>query len=216
MPKNVYPFKLNNVILPRILSNVSINLLWNFREKEKKIYLTFDDGPNEELTDWILEILERYHARATFFCLGKNVERFYGQYQKILKYGHSIGNHSYSHLKGWSTKNKKYFLDIEKAGKLINSDLFRPPHGRVRLSQINHLKKNYKIVLWDVLSKDYNPNYRPEKIIRRIILHARPGSVVVFHDSKQAEKNLKQVLPAILDYYHNKGYIFSSIPFKQD
>jgi len=199
------------VILPRILSKVSKNLLWNFREDEKKIYLTFDDGPTEDLTDWILQTLKGYNARATFFCLGKNAERFKDQYQKILDHGHTVGNHSFSHLNGWSTKNQKYFQDIKKAHKLINSNLFRPPHGRIKFSQINHLKKNYRIVLWDVLSKDYSPNYHPEKIIQRVIRHSRPGSVVVFHDSKQAEKNLKQVLPRILEYYHNKGYIFWQI-----
>ncbi|MGM0496510.1 MAG: polysaccharide deacetylase family protein [Bacteroidota bacterium] len=203
------------MILPGILSKVSKNLVWNFKGEEKKIYLTFDDGPTEDLTDWILETLERYHAKATFFCLGKNVERFKDQYQKILNSGHAVGNHSFSHLKGWSTKNKKYFRDIEKAGELINSDLFRPPHGKIRLSQIKHLKADYKIVLWDVLSKDYNTNISPEKIIQRVIRLSRPGSVVVFHDSKQAEKNLKQVLPVILEYYQNRGCTFSSIPYKQ-
>ena len=203
------------MILPRILLKVSKNLIWKFREKEKKIYLTFDDGPTEDLTDWILKILERYHAKATFFCLGKNVEHLKSQYQKILNAGHAVGNHSFSHLKGWSTKNHSYFRDIEQARELINSNLFRPPHGRIKFSQIYHLKTNYRIFLWDVLSKDYNPNYKPEKIIQRVIRLSRPGSVIVFHDSKQAEKNLKQVLPTILEYYHNKGYIFLPIPYKQ-
>ena len=203
------------MILTRIFSKSSKNLLCNFREEEKIIYLTFDDGPTEDLTNWILEVLEHYHAKATFFCLGKHVERFPGQYQNILYAGHSVGNHSFNHFKGWFTKNQKYFHDIEKAGKLINSNLFRPPHGKIRLTQIKELKASYKIVLWDVLSKDYNTNYSPEKIIQRVIRLSRPGSVVVFHDSKQAEKNLKQVLPAILEYFQNKGYTFSSILPKQ-
>ena len=202
--------------LPRILSKVSKNLIWNFREEEKKIYLTFDDGPTEELTDWILETLERYHAKATFFCLGKNAARFKNQYQKILHAGHAVGNHSYSHLKGWSKKNLKYFRDIEQAGELIHSNLFRPPHGRIGFSQIKHLKTDYKIIMWDVLSIDYNPNYKPEKIIQRVIRLSRPGSIVVFHDSNSAEKNLKEVLPVILNYFQNKGYTFSSIPYKQN
>ncbi len=196
-----------------MLSKVSKNVLWNFNRDEKKIYLTFDDGPTGELTNWILETLERYHAKATFFCLGKNVECFKAQYQKILDSDHAVGNHTYNHLKGWFTKNQTYYQDIEKAGALIHSRLFRPPHGRIKFSQNNHLKKNYRIVLWDILSKDYSPNYNPERIIQRIIRHSQPGSVVVFHDSKQAEKNLKHALPAILEYYHNKGYIFSSIPY---
>ena len=202
------------MILPGLCSKLSKNLLWHFSEDEKKIYLTFDDGPTEELTDWILQTLEDYNARATFFCLGRNAERFKDQYQKILKHGHAVGNHSFSHLKGWFTKNQKYYRDIEKTRKLINSNLFRPPHGRIKYSQIKYLKTAYKIVLWDVLSKDYNRNYKPKRIIQRVIRLSRSGSVIVFHDSKQAEKNLKQVLPRILEYYHNKGYIFSSIPYK--
>jgi peptidoglycan/xylan/chitin deacetylase (PgdA/CDA1 family) len=189
--------------------------IFQFKDtEEKKMYLTFDDGPTEDLTSWILNLLKTYQAKATFFCLGKNAERFPGHLQQILDEGHVIGNHTFHHLKGWCTKNKDYYRDIELAQTFLNSSYFRPPHGRMKLSQYKHLKQSYSIVLWDVLAKDYRENYSPARILQRIIRKAGPGSILVFHDSQKAEANLKQVLPEVLNYYYKQGYTFHSVPPK--
>jgi peptidoglycan/xylan/chitin deacetylase (PgdA/CDA1 family) len=198
--------------LAGIASNFYKEVIWRFNDTEKKLYLTFDDGPSGNLTNWILKVLASYQAKATFFCLGRNVERFPGQYQRIINDGHVVGNHSYNHLKGWKTKNASYYEDIEKAHGWIQSNYFRPPHGKLRPSQLKELKQSYKIVLWDVLTKDYRQDYEPARIYRRITRKTRKGSILVFHDSLEAEANLKQVLPDILNYYHNQGYTFCSLP----
>jgi peptidoglycan/xylan/chitin deacetylase (PgdA/CDA1 family) len=187
--------------------------IFHYRDtEEKKLYLTFDDGPTEHLTRWILKLLQAYHAKATFFCLGKNADRFPEQYQEIIDNGHIVGNHTQNHKKGWCTNNQAYFRDITNAQKLLKSPYFRPPHGKIKKSQFNHLKQSYNIVFWDVLTKDYRQDYEPAQIYKRIIRKTRKGSVLVFHDSLQAEANLKQVLPDILNYYNNQGYTFCSLP----
>jgi len=200
------------VILEKIGSILYRGAVFHFKNTEqKKLYLTFDDGPTEYLTSWILETLRGYKAKGTFFCIGKNAERYPDQYQQIINDGHIVGNHSHNHLKGWCTNNRAYFQDIADAQKLLNSNYFRPPHGKMKVSQINHLRQSYNIILWDVLAKDYKKKITPERIFQRIIRKARPGSILVFHDSLQAEMNLRRVLPCILEYYYHQGYEFSLI-----
>ncbi len=204
------------------------SLLWNFDIKEKIIYLTFDDGPIPEITPWVLKKLRDYNAKATFFCIGDNVVKNPEIFKMILQEGHAIGNHTYNHLNGWETDRKTYTENILKAEtviqKFINiynktalshlpgNKLFRPPFGRIAVSQIKDLGKfDYKIVMWDVISGDYDQNKGYETCLRNVIKHTRPGSILVFHDSTKAFNNLQRILPEVLSIYSKSGFEFRSL-----
>lgn len=189
------------------------NFIWNFPDQDKNIFLTFDDGPTPGITEWVLSVLKEHNAKATFFCLGKNVENNQSLFKQIITEGHSVGNHGYDHIKGWRTRNEIYFHNIRKASKHINSNLFRPPYGRIKPSQISQLKKDFKIIMWDVLTRDYNSNLKKETCLKRTLHSIKSGSIILFHDTKKAEKNLKYVLPKVLKYYSEKGFRFRSIDF---
>jgi len=191
-----------------ILKTLFPGLIWNIPDEKNKVFLTFDDGPDPKVTPWVLDVLNRYKAKATFFCLGKNIEKYPDLFQRIRDEGHAVGNHSYSHLDGWRTKNKGYFEDIECADKLIQSNLFRPPYGRIKLSQIRVLKEKYKIVMWDVMSGDFKSNATPEKCLRNIEKYSRSGSIIVLHDTGRAQGHLTSVLPCIIDRFTRKGFTF--------
>jgi len=158
-----------------------------------------------------LDILDQYQAKATFFCLGRNVEKHQKVYESIIERGHSVGNHTYSHLKGWHTSDKEYFADIELASHFIGSKLFRPPYGRIRRSQIRSLKKEYKIILWEVMSHDYENRVSKESSLRAVIRYARKGSIIVFHDSLKAWPKLQYILPELLKHFKEKGFSFERI-----
>ncbi|HRH65511.1 MAG TPA: polysaccharide deacetylase family protein [Bacteroidia bacterium] len=196
----------------RFLSFFYPSLLWHVPVREKIIYLTFDDGPIPEVTPWVLAELKNRNAKATFFCIGDNVQKHSGIYQLILDDGHSVGNHTFHHLNGWNTPVRKYAEDVARAGRLIASRLFRPPYGKIRVSQIALLKKHYRIVMWDVLSKDYDRNLNGEECFRRVVKSTRSGSVIVFHDSLKAIERLRIALPKVLDYFTGLGYKFESLP----
>lgn len=182
---------------------------WKIKTDAKELYLTFDDGPTPEITQWVLEQLDKFNAKATFFCIGRNIDRHPDIYENIINRGHSVGNHTYSHLKGWHTKNSEYFNDIELASQCINSKLFRPPYGRAKYSQISRLKKEgYKLFMWDVLSEDYNHNISEEKCLQNVIYNTQNGSIIVFHDSLKAKKNLLATLPTVLKTFTQQGYEF--------
>lgn len=170
------------------------------------IYITFDDGPHPDITPWVLDELDKYSAKATFFMVGENAERFSETRALVLKRKHSIGNHSHNHLKGWSNRSAKFYKNIERAGEFTSSKLFRPPYGQIRPSQIRHLRKTYKIIMWSVLSKDYLGNLDCKKALARICRQTKPGSIVVFHDSAKAENQLRQLLPAYLAYCKQMGF----------
>jgi len=187
------------------------NLIWNFKGKDKELFLTFDDGPNPEITDWVLSVLKEYDAKATFFCVGNKVEQHPEVYNKIISQGHSIGNHTYSHKKGWTTASKEYISDVAKASEFIHSSLFRPPYGRIRPHQMKALKKEYKIIMWDVLSKDYDENVSNNDCLKNVLDYAESGSIIVFHDKLEAQEKLKFVLPKVLDHFTAKGYTFNAI-----
>ncbi len=187
------------------------NLTWHFRGRANEIFLTFDDGPTPEITPWVLSVLEDYNAKATFFCLGSKVKNNPEIYHQILKSGHVTGNHTYSHLSGWKTPNQKYYDDIKKASAFIDSKLFRPPYGRISPLQLKNLKKEYQIIMWDVLSDDYHPKTSPQKCFKNIVNYAKPGSIIVFHDNEKAIVNLKYALPEILKYFSEQGFVFKSI-----
>jgi peptidoglycan-N-acetylglucosamine deacetylase len=187
------------------------DVVWDKRASGRTIFLTFDDGPTPLITEEVLNILDRYNARATFFCLGRNVERHPQVYKEILKRGHAVGNHTYSHLKGWKCTNEEYYQDIMLAGHLIHSTLFRPPYGQVRRSQVKHLKKHYKIILWEVMSHDYENRVSKERSLRAVLRYSKEGSIIVFHDSVKAWNKLSYILPKLLEHFTERGFSFESI-----
>ena len=198
--------------IPRILSWSVKSLTWEIPSGQKEVYLTFDDGPTPEVTEWVLDELDKYHAKATFFCLGKNVEANSELYKKILTKGHAVGNHSYSHMKGFRSSVKRYKRDIDQAAGLIDSKLFRPPYGRILPGQAKQLKKYYTIIMWTVLSVDYNPKVSGAQVVRNVLENVRPGSIIVFHDSVKASENLYAALPKVLEFLKENEYGMVSIP----
>jgi peptidoglycan/xylan/chitin deacetylase (PgdA/CDA1 family) len=184
---------------------------WSFPDKTKEIFLTFDDGPVPETTPWLLNLLDQYDAKATFFLIGKNVEKNPDLYKEIIQRGHAVGNHTYSHVSGWKLGFRKYIDDIKLARKYINSDLFRPPYGKITPLQLNYLKRRFNIIFWDVLSADYNTKITGEKCLINVLSKYKDGSIIVFHDSVKAHKNLSYTLPLVLDHFKNLEYKFGTI-----
>ncbi len=194
-----------------ILKIIFPNLIWNMKTNEKEIYLTFDDGPHPEITQQVLEILNRFNTKATFFCVGENVSKFPEIFHSIISNGHSVGNHSYNHISGWKSSNKEYFTSIEKANKLIMSGLFRPPYGRITPSQIKILKRKYSIIMWTVLSYDFDKKVSKEQCLKNSIIKTQPGSIVVFHDSLKSADNLLYALPLFLKHFTDEGFVFKTL-----
>lgn len=188
----------------KILKWLYPDVVWSIDDKEG-IYLTFDDGPTPGVTEWILHTLERYDAKATFFVLGKNVELYPDLYQMILDKGHKIGNHTYSHQKGYSMSTEDYLEDVDLAGDMLRTELFRPPYARITRTQLKQLAQRYRIVMWNVLSRDYNPYVTPKKCLRGTIKGLRGGDIVSLHDSAKSFKNTSYVLPALLRYAREMG-----------
>ncbi len=189
---------------------------WRMPDRDQTVYLTFDDGPHPTITPWVLAQLKTYGAAATFFCIGKNVERYPGVYQQILAAGHRTGNHTYSHPNGWKTATPAYLQDVRKAGDLIDSMIFRPPYGRITQKQAAGLAKtlqkpNVAVVMWDVLSADFDLSISPQACAGIVLKHVRPGSIVVFHDSEKAFRNLQIALPLVLEALSQRGYSFGKI-----
>ncbi|MCW5910715.1 MAG: polysaccharide deacetylase family protein [Cyclobacteriaceae bacterium] len=192
-------------------------LTWRIPASEKKVYLTFDDGPVPGPTEFVLDTLQKFRATATFFCIGDNVRKHPHIFQKVVQQGHRIGNHTFNHLKGWGASLQAYTENVRQCEEEIdqhlpgNPKLFRPPYGRITCSQINALKTKYKIIMWDVLTQDYRHSMAPDTCIRGTIQATRPGSVVVFHDSYKAERNLVFALPRYLEYLADEGYSFGRL-----
>lgn len=185
--------------------------IWNFHPDSKSIYLTFDDGPIPGPTDFVLEQLEKYNAKATFFCIGDNVKKNPDLFQKLIHNGHRIGNHSHNHLNGWQHNTNDYVENVRNAEEFISSDIFRPPYGRIKKQQANILIEKYRIIMWDVLSCDYDKNVSPDQCYLNVVKNIRPGSIVVFHDSLKAFKNLEYSLPKSLAFFTDEGYDFKTI-----
>ncbi len=198
---------------PRFIQKLFPNYHWRVDQtgEQPTIYLTFDDGPIPQLTPWVLEQLARYNAKATFFCVGNNVRRYPAVLQQTLAAGHTVGNHTMHHLDGWKTDNVPYFHDVRHCAVQLKTSLFRPPYGRLKPSQAQFLQRHYTVVMWDVLSGDFDPELTPEDCYDNIVDNARPGSIVVLHDSLKAEENVRAILPRILEHYTQLGYTFASL-----
>lgn len=205
-----------NLSPPKFFTHFFPNLIWCFPDEKDAVFLTFDDGPTQVVTPWVLDQLAKYNAKATFFCLGKNVEMNPDIFNRILAEGHAVGNHTYSHLKGWATENSQYIQDIDFANGLLKSKLFRPPYGRIKPSQFKLLKKRYKIIMWNILSMDYSKRVSPRRVVNNVLNHVKPGDIIVFHDSKKAERSIRYSLPRVLEAMSNKGLKFKSIEFPQE
>ena len=184
---------------------------WQVKTNEKVLYFTFDDGPIPELTPKALKILDKYNAKATFFVVADNVRKHPDVYQQVTDAGHAIGNHSYNHVKGWKLSNDDYYSNIAKAGKLLNTKLFRPPYGQITPSQAKHLAKDYNIIMWSVLSGDYDKNTSPEQCFNNILRKAKNGSIIVMHDNLKAEENMLFALEESLKHFSQLGYRFDSL-----
>jgi peptidoglycan/xylan/chitin deacetylase (PgdA/CDA1 family) len=201
---------------PWWLKKIYPRRVWHIATKEKIIYLTFDDGPDPGATGFVLETLKTFNAKATFFCIGKNVARQPAMYKRILDEGHRVGNHSYHHYNGWKTGTEEYLSDVSKAAELINSDLFRPPYGRLQSSQGKRIgeamrNRSAKIIMWDVLSGDFDNAVSGEKCVQYVLENSGPGSIIVFHDSEKAFERLAYALPKVLAAFVEKGYRFEHL-----
>lgn len=204
---------------PKFVSRLFPNRVWALPIRGNNVYLTFDDGPIPEVTPWVLEQLDTYQATATFFCIGDNVKKYPDVFQKVCDAGHGVGNHTQHHLNGWKTNSEKYLEDVEKCQSTMGyhqssiTNLFRPPYGKMTTKQSKALQKQgYSLIMWSILSKDYNANISEEKCLQNVLKYIRPGSIVVFHDSLKAEKNLRYVLPRVLAYCKEKKWDCSAIP----
>ncbi len=207
--------------MPRFIQRLYPERIWAFSRSSNSVFLTFDDGPIPEVTPWVLDELKKHNAKSTFFCIGENVQKHPEIFQRILSEGHSVGNHTFNHLNGWKTATSEYIENIEKAKKKMHNSefkiqnsrlLFRPPYGKITSKQAKTIqKKGFKIVMWDIISYDYGTNVSEEKCLQNVLKNIRSGSVVVFHDSLKAEKNLRYVLPKVLEFLNENKLSASTI-----
>jgi peptidoglycan/xylan/chitin deacetylase (PgdA/CDA1 family) len=194
------------------------NYVWDIPNNENKVYLTFDDGPTPEITEWTLAQLKKYNTKATFFCIGDNIKKYPEIFQKVVAEEHSIGNHTFNHLNGWETSTQNYIensrlYEVEHCKQSTkNCKLFRPPYGKIKPSQSKILRKlGYKIIMWEVLSEDYDSSVSPEKCLENVLKNVTSGSIVVFHDSQKAYRNLEYALPRTLEFLKEKGFVCEKI-----
>lgn len=202
----------------KFIKKIFNNLVWDIPNSENKIYLTFDDGPVPEVTEWVLDLLKSEEIKATFFCIGDNIKKYPEVYKKILAEGHQTGNHTFNHLNGWKTENRNYIENLKlcKFEHLkLNTEhflLFRPPYGKIKPSQSKLIRQlGYKIIMWDILSYDFNKSISAEKCLKNVISNTEQGSIIVFHDSVKAEKKLKYALPKAIQILKAKGFVFDVI-----
>lgn len=225
---------------PKLIKGIFPKYIWNMPDNQKVLYLTFDDGPTPEITNWTLDLLKSYNAKATFFCIGNNIEKHPQIFKDIIKDGHAIGNHTFHHLKGWQINTDIYVEDVLKTEKVINFEnpnsqtskvyqnrsstidnqqssihnqkLFRPPYGKIKPSQGKQLLNlGYKIIMWDILAFDWKDSLPKEQCAKNVISKAEAGSIVVFHDSLKASKNMMHALPKVLEHFSKKGYVFKTL-----
>lgn len=199
---------------PWWLKKLYPDYVWHIKEGEKKLYLSFDDGPHPVITPFVLDCLAQYNAKATFFCIGKNVQKYPEVYKRIIDSGHATGNHTQHHLNGWRSGDEEYIRSIREASTLIDTNLFRPPYGRIRKSQARLLKQlnpGVKIIMWNILSGDWDENLKPEICLKRLLRKTRTGDIIVFHDTDKAFARLEFCLPKLLRHFSKQGYQFDKI-----
>lgn len=201
-----------------LVKKIFPNYVWDIPNNENKVYLTFDDGPTPEITEWTLDQLKKHDAKATFFCIGNNIDKYPEIFTKVTSEGHSIGNHTFKHLKGWKTETEEYIENVLKCNESIcklNTEygkLFRPPYGKIKPAQSKILRKQgYKIIMWDIISFDFDENISKDKCLENVLKNVESGSVIVFHDSVKAEQHLKYVLPKTLEFLKQNGFMCSRI-----
>lgn len=190
----------------RVLYNEA---LFRVKETEQELFLTFDDGPIPGVTDWVLDELKKHNAKATFFCIGKNVKANPELFERIKAEGHSVGNHTYNHISGWKSKLEEYTEDVKQCDTTFEAKLFRPPYGRIKPKQFKAVTQNHQVVFWDVISGDFDPETSKEKCLENVLKNTRDGSIIVLHDSLKASERMKYILPIILEKF--QGYRFSAL-----
>ena len=204
-------FFLHKAILP--LRALYPHFLWKKRTDDLVLYLTFDDGPIPGVTEWVLEQLAHYQAKATFFCIGDNVVKHPDVFQKIRAAGHSVGNHTFNHLNGWQTDDAGYFENIARCQTYLpTTRLFRPPYGRITRRQVRTVRQSHQIVMWDVLSGDFSPHLTPQTVLQKTLQHTEPGSIILFHDSLKARRNMQYALPRVLAHFTALHFRFEALP----
>jgi peptidoglycan/xylan/chitin deacetylase (PgdA/CDA1 family) len=199
---------------PNLIKKLYPDRVWSMPAKRKQIFLTFDDGPDKEVTSFVLEELRKFEAKATFFCIGKNVRAEFEIYKQIIDERHRVGNHTFNHLNGWRTNDQVYLDDIFQAKKIIDSNIFRPPYGRITRFQSNAIagdKFQLKTIMWDVLSGDFDTSISGEDCYLNVVKNVSPGSIIVFHDSIKAKERLQYALPRVLKYFSERGFNFEGI-----
>ncbi|WP_298761429.1 polysaccharide deacetylase family protein [uncultured Psychroserpens sp.] len=211
--------KIAPVKMPIVAKKMFPNYVWDVATNDKELYLTFDDGPTPKITDWTLNTLNDYNAKASFFCIGSNVEKYPNIFKNIIDNGHTVGNHTQHHVKGWTTKTKDYLKEAKTAQTSINSYknsetqlLFRPPYGQIKPKQGKKLiNLGYQIIMWDVLSFDWEKEISEEKCLENVMSKSKKGSIIVFHDSVKASRNLMYTLPKVLELFSDKGFVFKAL-----
>lgn len=193
---------------PQFIRQLYPHAHWRMNTSEKAVYLTFDDGPIPEVTPWVLDVLDKYQIKATFFMVGDNVRKHPDEYKMVVERGHRIGNHTFNHLKGFEEGSERYIANIDKADCDLSTDLFRPPHGIMRMKQYRMLSKRYRIIMWDLVTRDYNSKLNGEQVLRKVRKYARNGSIITFHDSLRSVDNLRYALPRAIEWLQSQGYAF--------
>jgi peptidoglycan/xylan/chitin deacetylase (PgdA/CDA1 family) len=196
---------------PPIVKTIFADFVWHIDTDIKEVYLTFDDGPIPGLTPWVLDVLAEYNSKATFFCVGENVKKNRSIFDRIIQEGHTIGNHTYNHLNGWNTENEVYIQNVAECDNYMETNLFRPPYGKMKPSQSSLIKSEKTVVMWDVLSGDFDLSITKEKCLTNVIENYSQGSVIVFHDNIKAEEKLKYVLPSFLEHLAENGFVSSNL-----
>jgi len=194
---------------PQIIRYLYPSAIWRMDKDERAVYLTFDDGPIPRVTPWVLDVLDKYGIKATFFMVGDNIRKHPDEFRMVVERGHRIGNHTFNHIRGLSYDINSYLENTEKACRMMmETNLFRPPHGYMSPKQYAELKKRYKIIMWDLVTRDYNRKFNGEQILQKVKKYARNGSIITFHDSIKSEENLKYALPKAIEWLKEQGYEF--------
>ncbi|MDR2962244.1 MAG: polysaccharide deacetylase family protein [Bacteroidales bacterium] len=209
MPQSLFNFSQPQP--PKIAERLFFRVVWRLPRAKKTVYLTFDDGPVPHYTEFVLDILKQYAVKATFFCVGENIEKHPEIFKLLKEQGHRVGTHTYNHLKSWRTNFFRYITNVKKAADLAQSKLFRPPHGQITPWAAFLISLRYRVIMWDVLSKDYDTRISAEECFENVKNYVRNGSIIVFHDSQKANNNLRDVLPKVIDYLKSEGYEFATI-----